>query len=118
MPHTLFIAERTRRYLDPSWKLGEVMPATDCSNLCSGPAKQRCFYHLFTEPRKVDKHNSSDQWKFFRKKLLRLLKDAIRLSGKKALLGANDYVRLKQYAHGNAPGVAKLIGFGVDSFCC
>jgi hypothetical protein len=62
----------------------------------SALAKQRCFYHLFTELRKVDKHNSSDQWKFFRKKLLRLLKDAIRLSEKKALLGASDYVRLNK----------------------
>ena len=65
-------------------------------NKISALAKQRCFYHLFTELRKVDKHNSSDQWKFFRKKLLRLLKDAIRLSEKKALLGASDYVRLNK----------------------
>jgi hypothetical protein len=63
-------------------------------NKISALAKQRCFYHLFTELRKVDKHNSSDQWKSFRKKLLRLLKDAIRLSHKKVQLGASDYVRL------------------------
>jgi hypothetical protein len=46
-------------------------------------AKQRCFYHLFTELAKVDKSTSSDEWKAFRKKLTRLLKDAIRLSGRK-----------------------------------
>jgi hypothetical protein len=46
-------------------------------------AKQRCFYHLFTELAKVDKNNSSPQWKAFRKKLARLLKDAVRLSERK-----------------------------------
>jgi transposase len=65
-------------------------------NKISALAKQRCFYHLFTELRKVDKHNSSDQWKSFRKKLSRLLKDAIRLSKRKGQLDANDYVRLNK----------------------
>ena len=48
-------------------------------NKISALAKQRCFYHLFTELAKVDKSNFSDGWKAFRKKLTRLLKDAIRL---------------------------------------
>jgi len=43
-------------------------------------ATQRCFYHLFTELVKVDKSNGSEDWKAFRKKLSRLMKDAIRLS--------------------------------------
>jgi transposase len=52
-------------------------------NKISALAKQRCFYHLFTELAKVDKNNTSPEWKAFRKKLARLLKDAIRLSERK-----------------------------------
>jgi len=52
-------------------------------NKISALAKQRCFYHLFTELAKVDKKNPSSQWKAFRKKLARLLKDAIRLQERK-----------------------------------
>lgn len=49
-------------------------------------AKQRCFFHLFTELKKVDKSNKSKEWKHFRKKLARLLKDAVRLSTQKSTL--------------------------------
>lgn len=59
-------------------------------------AKQRCFYHLFTELLKVDKCNSSNAWKRFRKKLSRLLKDAIRLSERKGRLNPQDFQRRKQ----------------------
>jgi transposase len=52
-------------------------------NKISSLAKQRCFYHLFTELAKVDKHNASPEWKAFRKKLARLLKDAVRLFERK-----------------------------------
>jgi len=52
-------------------------------NKISALAKQRCFYHLFTELAKVDKNNASPQWKAFRKKLARLLKDAVRLFERK-----------------------------------
>jgi transposase len=52
-------------------------------NKISALAKQRCFYHLFTELAKVDKSNTSTEWKSFCKKLLRLLKDALRLSERK-----------------------------------
>ena len=58
--------------------------------------KQRCFYHLFTELLKVDKHNKSKAWKAFRKRLSRLLKDAIRLSEKKNRLSLSDFHRLKE----------------------
>jgi len=64
-------------------------------NKISALAKQRCFYHLFTELKKVDKRNTSSEWKVFRKKLLRLLKDAIRLSLKKKELKPKDFERLK-----------------------
>jgi transposase len=59
-------------------------------------AKQRCFYHLFTELVKVDQHNASSGWKAFRKKLSRLLKDAVRLSEKRNQLHPEVYHRLKQ----------------------
>lgn len=62
-------------------------------------AKQRCFYHLFTELLKVDKRNSSKAWKRFRKKLSRLLKDAIRLCERKRQLHPPDFQRLKARLH-------------------
>jgi transposase len=65
-------------------------------NKISALAKQRCFYHLFTELVKVDKRNPSLEWEAFRKKLSRLLKDAIRLSNRKERLDLKDYVRLKK----------------------
>src|SRR4030042_6682618 len=58
-------------------------------------AKQRCFYHLFTELVKVDKKNASPQWKAFRKKLCRLLRDAIRLSERKKKLSKSDFEHRK-----------------------
>lgn len=65
-------------------------------NKLSALAKQRCFYHLFTELVKVDKKNSSPAWKAFRKKLSRLLKDAIRLANRKPKLEPSDFARLKE----------------------
>jgi len=74
-------------------------------NKISALAKQRCFYHLFTELVKVDQHNPSAGWKAFRKKLSRLLKDAIRLADKQKKLRAavgnrrkeRLYARLAQF---------------------
>jgi transposase len=65
-------------------------------NKVTALAKQRCFYHLFTELAKVDKTNRSPTWKAFRKTLLRLLKDAVRLSQRKAQLGPGKYEGLKK----------------------
>lgn len=59
-------------------------------------AKQRCFYHLFTELAKVDKSNKSSSWKSFRKTLSRLLKDALRLSQRKAQLTSEQYCSRKK----------------------
>ena len=42
-------------------------------------SRQYCLAHLFRELDKVDERNKSDEWKAFRKKLSKLLKDAIRL---------------------------------------
>jgi hypothetical protein len=64
-------------------------------NKITALAKQRCFYHLFTELVKVDKSNRSPSWKGFRKTLCRLLKDAIRLSQRKAQLVPEKYDSLK-----------------------
>ena len=64
-------------------------------NKITALAKQRCFYHLFTELAKVDKANRSANWKAFRKRLLRLLKDAIRLSQRRSQLETKKYNNLK-----------------------
>jgi len=65
-------------------------------NKITALAKQRCFYHLFTELAKVDKRTSSAAWKAFRKKLGRLLRDAIRLSEQKKQLPPQTYERRKR----------------------
>jgi len=65
-------------------------------NKISALAKQRCFYHLFTELVKVDRLNTSWGWKTFRKKLSRLLKDAVRLSERQGQMSLEAYQRLKQ----------------------
>lgn len=65
-------------------------------NKISALAKQRCFFHLFTELAKVDKANRSLAWKAFRKTLTRLLKDAVRLSEHKTKKLPEDYSRLTQ----------------------
>jgi len=65
-------------------------------NKITALAKQRCFYHLFTELAKVDKINKSPSWKAFRKILLRLLKDALRLSRRKTQLKAGQYESRKR----------------------
>lgn len=59
-------------------------------------AKQRCFFHLFTEIVKVDVRNQSSEWRRFRKKLSRLLKDTIRLWEKKKTFSLILYSRRKQ----------------------
>jgi len=64
-------------------------------NKISALAKQRCFYHLFTELAKVNKVNHSPEWKAFRKTLTRLLRDAVRLSTKKGQLAPLRFHRLK-----------------------
>jgi hypothetical protein len=62
-------------------------------------AKQRCYFHLFTELVKVDKRSTSKEWKSFRKQLKRLLKDALRLRDKKEHLDCQVYERRKQRLH-------------------
>lgn len=59
-------------------------------------AKQRCYFHLFTELVKVDKRNQDDEWKRFRKKLARFMKDAVRLMERRKALDQAVYERRKQ----------------------
>jgi transposase len=68
-------------------------------NKISTLAKQRCFYHLFTELDKVAKKKPSTAWKAFSKKLSRLLMDALRLSEKKGELASGTYHRRTNKLH-------------------
>lgn len=69
-------------------------------NAIEALAKQRCYFHLFTELIKVDKHNRTPAWKRFRKTLARLLKDAIRLGERRHDLGDPEtYARRKAKLH-------------------
>ena len=47
-------------------------------------AKQRCFFHLFAELKKVEAKNFCAEWKLFQARLTRLLKDSVCLWKKKA----------------------------------
>jgi len=62
-------------------------------------AKQRCYFHLFTELVKVDKLNASATWKRFRKRLSRLLKDAVRLGEQRQIRSPPIYARRKAKLH-------------------
>ena len=56
-------------------------------------AKQRCFFHLYSEMEKVDARNNSEEWRGFRKKLYRLMKDSVRLWEKKGELQPDQFER-------------------------
>jgi len=77
-------------------------------------AKQRCFYHLFTELLKMDKHNKSQAWKAFRKKLSRLLKDAIRLSGRRDQLESGVFKQRKARLYKRLAQLTKTISKDKD----
>ncbi len=62
-------------------------------------AKQKCYFHLFTELVKVDKLTASRSWRHFRKKLARLLKDAVRLGATRHTLAPPCYARRKAKLH-------------------
>ena len=62
-------------------------------------AKQRCYFHLFTELIKVDKLNASATWKRFRKKLSRLLNDAVRLGDQRQIRSPPIYARRRAKLH-------------------
>ena len=59
--------------------------------------RQMCLVHLLRELKKVDKYlDTSKDWQAFRKKLKRLIQDAIRLSHRRDELSAEKYASLKQ----------------------
>ena len=64
-------------------------------NLVEALAKQKCFFHLFSEFKKVAARNYSEEWKRFQKTLTRLLKDSVRLGGKKDELSPQQFERRK-----------------------
>ena len=68
-------------------------------NAIEALAKQRCYFHMFTELIKVDKLNPSATWKRFRKKLSRFLKDAVRLGEQRQKHCAPIYARRKAALH-------------------
>lgn len=68
-------------------------------NLVEAWAKQRCFFHLFTELLKVDKRNDRPPWLAFRRRLSRLLKDAMRLNNQRAELDDRVFERRKRRIH-------------------
>lgn len=47
-------------------------------------AKQRCFFHLYSELLKVSAKNQCEEWKLFQRRLTQLMKDSVRLWEKKA----------------------------------
>jgi len=81
--------------------LGTVFPGiliTDfwgAYNALGALAKQKCYFHLFTELVKVDKLTTGPPWRGFRKKLTRWLRDAVRLGERRDKLSAKRYERRK-----------------------
>jgi hypothetical protein len=68
-------------------------------NALDALAKQKCYFHLFTELKKVDKLTSTRPWRRFRKKLARLLKDAVRLGEARTAMKPQCYARRKAQLH-------------------
>lgn len=65
-------------------------------NKVAALAKQKCFFHLFTELVKVDKRNNSLAWHLFRQRLSRFPKDSLRLSAKRSELPVQTYEHRKK----------------------
>ena len=68
-------------------------------NAIEALAKQRCYFHLFTEFVKVDQRNTSVAWRCFRKTLARLLKDAVRLGERRQQDPPATFARRKAKLH-------------------
>lgn len=85
--------------------LGTVFPGiliTDfwgAYNALVALAKQKCYFHLFTELTKVDKLATGPPWRRFRKKLARLLRDAVRLGEARGKFPAKRYERRTAKLH-------------------
>ncbi|MFW6315288.1 MAG: IS66 family transposase, partial [Desulfohalobiaceae bacterium] len=77
-------------------------------------AKQRCYFHLFTELVKVDKRSTSKEWKVSRKKLSRLLRDGMHLRDNKDHLEAYLYERRKRRLYDRLERLLELVAQGQD----
>ncbi len=60
-------------------------------NVVAAAARQACLVHLFRELEKVDDLDASEAWAAFRKKLKRLLGDAIRLGAQRETLSQESF---------------------------
>ena len=103
--HCYYLIDPHRRSSVVKAVLGTLFPGiliTDfwgAYNALQALAKQKCYFHLFTELKKVDKLTAVPPWRRFRKKLARLLKDAVRLGEARATLRPACYARRKAQLH-------------------
>lgn len=103
--HCYYLIDRHRGAAVVNGVLGTLFPGiliTDfwCAyNAIETLAKQKCYFHLFTELIKVDKLSATRSWRRFRKKLARLLKDAVRLGAARHTFAAPLYARRKATLH-------------------
>jgi transposase len=103
--HCYYLIDRRRGASVVKQVLGTLFPGiliTDfwgAYNAIEALAKQRCYFHLFTELIKVDKLNASATWKRFRNKLSRLLKDAVRLGDQRQIRSPPIYARRRAKLH-------------------
>lgn len=96
-----------RRFLGKVFKGTLISDFWGAYNKIKAIAKQRCLYHLFTELRKVDMKTTAPEWKEWRKKLVRLLRDAVRLGKHWETLPNLKYLQKKTALHDR---LADLIG--------
>jgi hypothetical protein len=103
--HCYYLIDRHRSTRVVQAVLGTVFPGILITDFWSAYhalqtlAKQKCYFHLFTELLKVDKLSTGPPWQGFRKKLARLLRDAVRLGQAREKLPAKHYERRKARLH-------------------
>ncbi|MGC1955676.1 MAG: IS66 family transposase, partial [Gammaproteobacteria bacterium] len=103
--HCYYLIDRHRSTRVVQAVLGTVFPGILITDFWSAYhalqalAKQKCYFHLFTELVKVDKLSTGPPWQGFRKKLARLLRDAVRLGQAREKLPAKHYERRKARLH-------------------
>jgi len=106
-----FIIDRSRGSPVVKRVLGKIFDGVLISdffgayNRLKALAKQRCIAHLLRELVKVDSSNRSEQWRAFRKRLCRLLRDAIKLHKNAKELNEAVYNRRKERLHRRLEGI-------------
>lgn len=82
---TCYVIDRSRGSPALLGFLGETFDGTlvtdfwPAYNAIACDTRQYCLAHLFREIEKIDERNKSPEWARFRKKLMRILRDALRL---------------------------------------